>query len=1074
MLVAFVQNAAVLITLSVFYGVIKWYRPVNKHLYHLLQGSLFGIIAVAAMMMPYEYGAGMIYDGRSVILTLAGFWGGGYSAVFSVIIAGAYRAYLGGVGIWAGLATIVFCTLCGFLIRQTLKKKIDELAIYSFWLIGFVAHLVMLASQLLLPANSLRVIPTIAVPVLLVFPLTYAFISKLIQLIGRYIHSEQRIRASETLYRTTLMSIGDAVICTDHRGIISQMNAVAETLTGWSFADAKGKPLDQVFKIINENDRQTVESPFSKVMSSGSIVGLANHTLLISNHGEEIPIADSGAPIKNEKGEITGVVLVFRNQSEERAYQKQIAKSEALFRELVESTDSIAWEYDPENDKWIYVAPQATQKLGYSPAEWTSLNFWKENIHPDERETMAKHFMANMAPGTSHSMEYRFKRKDGSYLWLRDVVSVEMQNNKAVKMRGVMFDITERKRSELELKEKNTFIQTVLDQLPIGIALNEIDAGNAFYMNRKFEAIYGWEASELKNIPSFFEKVYPQQDYREKVIKMIMEGIESGDPQKMHWENIMITRSDGSQGYVNAVNIPLPEQNTMVSTVVDVTSQTLAEKELQESEQRFRNAILLAPIPIMVHDEDGKVMNISEGWSHFSGYELKDLPTLKDWTLKALGPNAREFEQFMPGSEGNETALFNKEFEITSQSGEQRIWNFYTTSLGENGGKKIKLIIAPDITQRVRAKEEIAEQKKLFETMFNSISDGVVITNAKREIILANQGMKSTFGYENDELIGKTTEILYADQGHYNETGNSYFNEEAGSKENWYITYYKNKHGIVFPGETFGAKLFDNNNQWIGNIGIMRNISEREKLISDLIVAKEKAEESDRLKTAFLANMSHEIRTPMNAIMGFSSLLPEEDDRKKLAQYAAIVVKNSEYLVHLIDDVMLYSKLQTNLLKFNPEKFEINDLLSDLRQLFRTKEIETGNQFLTSIANKLSLPVFTDYDKLKQLLSNLISNAFKYTFNGSITMGVEENENQLLFFVKDTGIGIPETEAKHVFDRFYRARNVQKGTIGGTGLGLSIVKELATLLGGTVWFESKQDEGSTFYFSLETRKDTEK
>lgn len=215
------------------YGLIKWYKPQNEIVYQVSQGVWFGAVSFSAMMMPYAYSPGVIYDGRSVILTLAGLWGSGYTALVSVLIAGAYRIYFGGSGIWAGLATILFCSLTGVLFRQLFKSKLENLQFIRFIVIGLIAHLVMLASQLLLPENEgLEVISRIWLSVLLVLPVTFVVIARLFQFIGRYIQSEQKIRRVESLYRTTLLSIGDAVICTDKKGNISQMNAVAEQLTG--------------------------------------------------------------------------------------------------------------------------------------------------------------------------------------------------------------------------------------------------------------------------------------------------------------------------------------------------------------------------------------------------------------------------------------------------------------------------------------------------------------------------------------------------------------------------------------------------------------------------------------------------------------------------------------------------------------------------------------------------------------------------------------------------------------------------------------------------------------------------
>jgi PAS domain S-box-containing protein len=372
----------------------------------------------------------------------------------------------------------------------------------------------------------------------------------------------------------------------------------------------------------------------------------------------------------------------------------------------------------------------------------------------------------------------------------------------------------------------------------------------------------------------------------------------------------------------------------------DITERKNIEKHLQESEERFSKSILLAPIPIMVHDEDGKVINISQGWTQFSGYTPEDIPTIKIWAEKAYRDNATEVENYIAGLFDGEETIESGEFEIFSKSGEKRIWNFHTTPLGRlKSGKKIMLSIAPDIT-------------------------------------------------------------------------------------------------------------------------------EKKKLLNELVAAKEKAEESDHLKTAFLANMSHEIRTPMNAIMGFSSLLPEEDNMENISKYSGIIVKNSEYLVRLIDDLMLYSKLQTNMLQYNPVKFNVRELFDDVLQVFKMKQQEQGIPLKIESETDLSFSINTDYDKLKQLLTNLISNAFKYTVEGSITLGADLEKDKFLFYIKDTGIGIPQKEASKVFDRFYRAGNAVDSSIGGTGLGLSIVAELATLIGGKVWFESKQGEGTTFYVSL--------
>lgn len=251
----------------------------------------------------------------------------------------------------------------------------------------------------------------------------------------------------------------------------------------------------------------------------------------------------------------------------------------------------------------------------------------------------------------------------------------------------------------------------------------------------------------------------------------------------------------------------------------------------------------------------------------------------------------------------------------------------------------------------------------------------------------------------------------------------------------------------------------------------LSTVVQRKQMIQDLIKAKEKAEESDRLKSSFLANLSHEIRTPMNSIMGFASLLPEEDNNALIKQYAEIIVRNSEQLVHIIDDIVLYSRLQTRLLTFSPSEFSAERLFRDIIQSFSLPEFTDKAILQIDPQSDGKTIIHSDYEKLRQVITNLVFNAFKYTPEGSITIGVKRRANELRFFVRDTGIGIPAKEVKKIFERFYRASNVDKGAISGTGLGLSIVKELIELAGGSIWVESDPDgksgeKGSTFFFTI--------
>jgi len=241
----------------------------------------------------------------------------------------------------------------------------------------------------------------------------------------------------------------------------------------------------------------------------------------------------------------------------------------------------------------------------------------------------------------------------------------------------------------------------------------------------------------------------------------------------------------------------------------------------------------------------------------------------------------------------------------------------------------------------------------------------------------------------------------------------------------------------------------------------------------ELVKAKEKAEQSDQLKTSFLANMSHEIRTPMNAIIGFSKLLSMTDSKEKHQKYTSIIDENGKILLTLVNDIIDISMIESKQLKIKKTSFEIYPLFKELQSIFKEQAIEDGKndvQIILEFPNILKdICIFSDYVRIKQILINLLRNALKFTKIGSITFGVESINNNLQFYVKDTGIGIPYQEQKHIYDRFRQASN-NSIEHGGTGLGLTITKSLVHLLSGDICFESEPNKGTKFYVEFPIRQ----
>ena len=253
----------------------------------------------------------------------------------------------------------------------------------------------------------------------------------------------------------------------------------------------------------------------------------------------------------------------------------------------------------------------------------------------------------------------------------------------------------------------------------------------------------------------------------------------------------------------------------------------------------------------------------------------------------------------------------------------------------------------------------------------------------------------------------------------------------------------------------------DNDGGTLTVIGSGINISKRKQTEQALLEAKEKAEESNRLKSAFLANMSHEIRTPLNAIVGFSRILADTSQGEAESQFASIIESNNEILLQLINDILDLSKIEAGTLEFIYSDVDINQLLNEIEQSSAMKV----DQKVVRIAFEDKLPkclVYTERNRLTQVVSNFISNSIKFTKQGSITFGYTLSDKMLRFYVKDTGCGIPQEKQEAVFDRFIKLNSFAQGT----GLGLSICASIVHKLGGEIGVESEEGAGSTFWFTI--------
>jgi two-component system, cell cycle sensor histidine kinase and response regulator CckA len=314
--------------------------------------------------------------------------------------------------------------------------------------------------------------------------------------------AERGKREGDKLFRTTLYSIGDAVITTNQAGRVWHMNPVAEELTGWAEAEALNQAVGTVFHIVNEATGLEVEDPVQRVLREGQVVGLANHTLLVRRDGTNRPIADSGAPIRDEGGVVIGVVLVFRDQSAERLTEEALRQSEEHFRAIFDTASVGMAQADPQTGRWWRVNAKMCAITGYSADEMLTMRV-SDITHPDDRQRDWEAFQRVVrGEATDYRLENRYSRKDGSLAWVNvNMTVLRGSDGRPVCTVAVVDDISERKRGEGALRASEERRRKLFDEATEGIGLADAETGEILDCNQAFLRLSGYGLSELIGKP---------------------------------------------------------------------------------------------------------------------------------------------------------------------------------------------------------------------------------------------------------------------------------------------------------------------------------------------------------------------------------------------------------------------------------------------------------------------------------------------------------------------------------------------------------------------------------------------
>lgn len=670
--------------------------------------------------------------------------------------------------------------------------------------------------------------------------------------------------------------------------------------------------------------------------------------------------------------------------------------------------------------------------------------------------------------GETQQFDFWGKRKNGEFFPKEVICNKGYYFGKEVLITTAR-DITERIKAEEALRESEERFRTLLDNASHISVQGYTPEGIVKYWNKASETVYQYTKQEAmgKNLVDLIIPPFMKEEVKEALQTMVQQG--KGNQA----EELSLLRKDGTSVLVysnhSVIDIPGKEKE-LFCIDIDLSERVAAEEKLVREQKLLRTLIDNLPATIYVKDAECRKIIANRADLDVIGAKSEE---------EILGKTDLETFSNEIGARGYtddkmiiETGIpvLNREECFDDTRGTK---NWLLTSkipLTDDNGKIIGLVgIGRDITEQKNAEEKILKLSKGIEQSPASI----LITDMDGNIEYVNPKFCESSGYSEQEAIGQNPRMLqsgmmpaelYNDLWQTIRTGNVWRGE----------MHNKKKDGTLFWEWATITAIKNDKNKITNYIAIKEDITDQKKMHAELIQAKEKAEESDQLKSAFLANMSHEIRTPLNSIIGFSELLSDPDfEQEQKDEFIRTIIENGNSLLFIISDIMDFSMLEAGQMKIRKESFSAKKLLNDLLNDFYTKAKQKGIEFRIDQSDFIPDVVLeTDLYRIKQILNNLIGNAIKFTHEGCVEIGFKQMDESVEFHVRDTGIGISLENHQTIFERFRQIDTARTRKYGGNGLGLAISKNLVELLGGTIRLESEQNKFSDFFFTIPLKNKT--